>query len=80
MALTQTQTMVTTCRSEEERPVKPLVQRIREKKQDIMYMDLQVRMDINSLKRSIARRDELKDELDRLLKEYEKKKGKKANI
>ncbi len=60
-------------------PKKPLSTLLREKRQDELYAEMQVRMDIASLKRSLEKRKRIQNEINAILEEMAKKKKKSEN-
>lgn len=63
----------------QERPVKPLSQQRKEKIQDLLYAELQVRLDISALKRALEKRERIKQELAEIEKKIEESKKKPEN-
>ncbi len=61
----------------QESPKKPLSALLREKRQDELYAEMQVRMDIASLKRSLEKRKRIQAEIESILEKMAEK-GKKS--
>ncbi len=51
----------------ETKPEKPLSAQLREKRQDELYADMRVKIDIASLKRSLEKRRIIQQEIERIL-------------
>lgn len=54
-------------------PEKPLSAQLRAKRQDELYADMQVRMDISSLKRSLEKRERIRKDIQVILEKMEEK-------